>query len=575
LPAKALLRRAECQADEVLRFGRLEIDLGAREARLDAKSCDLTTHQFELLAVLAQAAGRVLSRDQIMDALRGHPLEAFDRSIDVHISRIRAAIEDDADPKQCSPCAAPATLSTKKPDGEREDAVPRIYLTVVAVLLVFALVSGWLFQHNIERARAEGREAWRERLGAWAELAQGSLPDASAPPAEQRVALLALAGRMELALALDGADGGRIAASDMFALHERAAREGRGPERRIVSLPLADGRTLRLLRPGGMMGMGNPMRPRPPRGRRRRAAARASGNAAPVRHSGRRHRRHAGVLFAAISIGAYPVVRRLTAAARGRSSRASGIRRRRPRPPRGRGQGRQVAAVAASFNRAAERIEALVGSHRSLLANASHELRSPLARMKMALALLDGAGGLERERLRREIEVNIAELDALVEEVLLASRLDAAAPDTAHRTRVDLLGLSAEEAARFDAEIGAASALAVDGDERLLRRALRNLLENARRHGGGEITVATELRDGNAIVRVCDRGPGVPEALRERIFEAFYRLPGQSEQAGGVGLGLALVKQIAERHGGSVRCSARDGGGSCFQLVLPAAMLAP
>ena len=94
---KALLRRASPQAadDDVLRFGRLEIDLGARVARLDGKPCDLTGHQFDLLVVMAQSPGRVLSRDQIMDALRGHPLEAFDRSIDVHISRIRAAIEDD------------------------------------------------------------------------------------------------------------------------------------------------------------------------------------------------------------------------------------------------------------------------------------------------------------------------------------------------------------------------------------------------------------------------------------------------------------------------------------------------
>ena len=94
---KALLRRAapEPQADDLLVFGRLEIDLGARQARLDGRLCDLTSHQFELLVVLAQSPGRVLSRDQIMDALKGHPLEAFDRSIDVHISRIRAVIEDD------------------------------------------------------------------------------------------------------------------------------------------------------------------------------------------------------------------------------------------------------------------------------------------------------------------------------------------------------------------------------------------------------------------------------------------------------------------------------------------------
>jgi len=94
---KALLRRAQPEplGDEVLRFGRLEIDLGARQARIDGRACDLTGHQFDLLVVLAQGAGRVLSRDQIMDSLKGHPMEAFDRSIDVHVSRIRACIEDD------------------------------------------------------------------------------------------------------------------------------------------------------------------------------------------------------------------------------------------------------------------------------------------------------------------------------------------------------------------------------------------------------------------------------------------------------------------------------------------------
>ena len=93
---KALLRRAQPSSeDEVLRFGRLEVDPGERQARLDGRPCDLTSYQFDLLVVLAQSPGRVLTRDQIMDSLKGHPLEAFDRSIDVHVSRIRAAIEDD------------------------------------------------------------------------------------------------------------------------------------------------------------------------------------------------------------------------------------------------------------------------------------------------------------------------------------------------------------------------------------------------------------------------------------------------------------------------------------------------
>jgi DNA-binding response OmpR family regulator len=95
---KALLRRASLQSDDAtLRFGRLEVDASARQVRIDGALCELTGYQFDILLVLAQSPGRVLTRDQIMDALKGHPMDAFDRSIDVHISRIRAAIE--ADPK--------------------------------------------------------------------------------------------------------------------------------------------------------------------------------------------------------------------------------------------------------------------------------------------------------------------------------------------------------------------------------------------------------------------------------------------------------------------------------------------
>ncbi|HEX6722806.1 MAG TPA: response regulator transcription factor [Burkholderiaceae bacterium] len=118
---KALLRRSAAPAgdDEVMRFGRLEIDLGARQARLDGRPCDLTSHQFDLLVVLAQGAGRVLSRDQIMDGLKGHPLDAFDRSIDVHVSRIRAAIEEDPKaPKRLLTVRGVGYVFARKQDSE-------------------------------------------------------------------------------------------------------------------------------------------------------------------------------------------------------------------------------------------------------------------------------------------------------------------------------------------------------------------------------------------------------------------------------------------------------------------------
>ena len=121
---KALLRRATppTSPDEVLCFGRLEIDLGERVARLGGVACDLTSHQFDLLVVLAQSSGRVLSRDQIMDLLKGHPLEAFDRSIDVHISRIRAVIEDDPkNPRRVLTVRGAGYVFAKKQDGEGAD----------------------------------------------------------------------------------------------------------------------------------------------------------------------------------------------------------------------------------------------------------------------------------------------------------------------------------------------------------------------------------------------------------------------------------------------------------------------
>ncbi|WP_119964195.1 ATP-binding protein [Simplicispira lacusdiani] len=228
----------------------------------------------------------------------------------------------------------------------------------------------------------------------------------------------------------------------------------------------------------------------------------------------------------------------------------------------------EVADLARQFNAAAGRIETLVKSHKSLLANASHELRSPLARIRMGLELMGGQQ--PSPAFRDEILRNIAELDQLVDEILLASRLDAREADVGTIEPVDLVGLAAEECARLGADLDAGTeGLEVSGVSKLLRRALRNLLENARRYSQGDITVSLRRAGDSAEVRVCDRGPGVPPDQRERIFEPFYRLPGASERSGGVGLGLALVRSIAARHHGTVHCVDHAGGGACFVLRLP------
>ena len=285
----------------------------------------------------------------------------------------------------------------------------------------------------------------------------------------------------------------------------------------------------------------------------------------------------------AVALAAYPIIRRLTlrleALQRGVERWGSGDLSARV-PVQGQDE---VAFLATRFNSAAERIQtlveaqkALLNAHKNLLANASHELRSPLARIRMGLELM--APTLDTGAAQRaEISRSITELDQLIDEILLASRLDAGQTDNEPMEVLDLTGLAAEECSRVNAELEAeaqAPAMLLRGSPRLLRRLLRNLLENARRYSSGEITLALSAGGSAAaplaVIRVNDRGPGVPAAQRERIFEPFYRLPGASEREGGVGLGLALVKSIAERHGGTVRCEDNPGGGASFVVELPA-----
>jgi signal transduction histidine kinase len=240
----------------------------------------------------------------------------------------------------------------------------------------------------------------------------------------------------------------------------------------------------------------------------------------------------------------------------------------------------EVAFLAQRFNVAAGRVQALVQSHKTLLANASHELRSPLARIRMGLELLGPGDTAKADRQRAEIARNIAELDQLIDEILLASRMDLADKMPLQSEEIDLTGLAAEECARTGAQLQVQAQPTLRGDARLLRRLIRNLLENARRHGAhGQaeassavdlwLDVVTVAGVVHARIAVDDRGPGVPPAQREHIFEPFYRLAGASEKDGGVGLGLALVRSIALKHGGVVRCEDRPGGGARFVVDLP------
>lgn len=405
----------------------------------------------------------------------------------------------------------------------------QIYLALVAILVLFGVLvfAAWLLLPP---------DSHRQRVmtGSAAVLSD-LLPARDRPVAESTAALERIHAELGADLSLFDADGTLIAAAgEPLAAPDFDGRDsgwihghGRGPR---VALHLEDGRWLiarmRRERGGAWLAM-------------------------------------LVLLAAAVAIGAYPVVRRLTRRLERLQNRVEQL---------GAGdlgarvevQGNdEVARLARSFNRTAERLERLVEAQRDILAGASHELRTPLTRIRMGIELLaDDA----RAELHARMSRDIGELDALIEELLLASRLSAG--EGLDDEPVEMLALAAEEGARVGARVSGTPAT-VRGDARALRRLLRNLFENARRHGGGaDIGAHVEpAADGGARIVVSDAGPGVAEAERERIFTPFYRSVG-ADGAGGSGLGLALVRQIARRHGGDARCLPRAGGGSRFEVTL-------
>ena len=405
----------------------------------------------------------------------------------------------------------------------------QFYLAILATLALF-VVASMIFWHLSAPMR---RDAWG--IEAAGQFATALLPAPDATPAERQRKLDQLREHLHANLALYDANGQRIAASgDLPEIPQERVLRDTGPVTRHAGMwivPLEDGRRLVV---------------RLPRDHRRPSAARML--AVP------------GALLVALALGAYPIARRLTA----RLARLqSGVEL------WGKGnlaarvdvEGRdEVAALARSFNESAVRIEELVNAHKMLLANCSHELRTPLARIRLGIETLSAH---PNAATREEIARSIAELDELIGEMLLASRLGAL-DKLEHVEDLDLLALVAEESAHFEREVEGRS-VRMRGDPSLLRRMVRNLLDNAVKHAGGATRIHVDRQDGTATLEIEDQGPGIRETDPEKVFEPFYRSGGS-----GTGLGLAIVRQIAQAHGGNVRYTPRGEGGSVFIVTLPA-----
>lgn len=270
-----------------------------------------------------------------------------------------------------------------------------------------------------------------------------------------------------------------------------------------------------------------------------------------------------GIVALGVALGAYPFVRRLT---RRLERLQKGVER------IGSGdltarvdvQGRdEVASLATSFNDAAAKIESLIDAHRLLLANASHELRTPLSRIRMGVELLGESGDPMR---RAALQTDIAELDQLIDEILLMSRLDAGGHSDLTQS-IDLVALVAEECAHYGDCAFMGSAPDILGDPRLLRRLVRNLLENAHHHGTAPVVVEISSESDTVLLTVRDAGDGIAEADRAKVFQPFYRAAGRQNMRG-YGLGLPLARQIAEAHGGSIDLLPRSRARSAIQVRL-------
>lgn len=240
----------------------------------------------------------------------------------------------------------------------------------------------------------------------------------------------------------------------------------------------------------------------------------------------------------------------------------------------------EISELVRDFDTMAERLEALVKAQSRLLNDISHELRSPLARLNVALALARQRSGAEAQGALDRIEIEADRLNELIGRLLTIARLESreAAMRTSSFSLNELIADVAKDA-DFEAQsrncrVSASmpSDCVLVGSPGLLHSAIENVVRNAVRYTkvGTEVEISLHCAGSEAIVRVTDSGPGVPEESLGKLFEPFYRIDdSRGRQTGGVGLGLAIAKRAVGLHGGTVTAANRPGGGFAVEIHLP------
>ena len=245
----------------------------------------------------------------------------------------------------------------------------------------------------------------------------------------------------------------------------------------------------------------------------------------------------------------------------------------------------ELSGLAVDFDRMAERIESLLNSQRILLRDISHELRSPLARLNVALELCRKGSAQEVQKSLGRIARESGRLNEMIGHLLTLNRVESGIP-AAEKTRIDLANLLQEivDDADFEAkslnrgvEAKGIDACFVEGDEDLLRRAVENVARNAVRYTEDGTTVDVFLRcvrdqsDSRCLITIRDHGKGVPEASLPDLFQPFYRVGnGRERETGGTGLGLAITEAAVRLHGGTVRAANSSEDGLIIEISLPA-----